>query len=228
MQPIGKQQRAKRQWGALVEALAVFAAAMLYLWRFRLFYPSSFLVVQGFVIGSHFAHGETAAYVGFRWSGAKKALPVLACAAGIAVVIVWAGAVLGTQRDVTTGRALAGIAAYAVWGLFQQYLLNGYFLNRFVEFSGNATGRFAPVAAAAVFAAIHLPNWFLMAVTFAGGYAAARVFLKYRCLYPLAAAHGIIGYALLVSVPYSVAGGFIVGPRYLLKVYGIYPEFLLF
>ncbi len=49
-----------------------------------------------------------------------------------------------------------------------------------------------------------------------------------RSLFPLAAAHGIIGYALLVSVPDSVAAGFIVGPRYLLKVYGTYPEFLLF
>lgn len=229
MEAAATPARTGRRWGSLLEAAAVFAAVMLYIWRLRLFHPASILVVLGYVFGSHFAHGESARRLGFGWSGAGKAFPaVLAWAAAIAGTALVAGACSGTLRHVTLSHALAGVAAYAVWGLFQQYLLNGYFLNRLVEFSGRADSRFAPLGAALMFSAAHLPNWFLVGVTFAGGYAAARVYMKYRSLYPLAAAHGLIGYALLVAVPDSVAAGFIIGPRYLLNVYGIYPEFLLF
>ncbi len=207
----------------------MFAAAMLYIWRLRLFHPASVLIVLGYVIGSHFAHGESARRLGFGWSSAKTAFPaVLFWATVIAAVSVAAGALFGTIRHVTMGHALAGVSAYIVWGLFQQYLLNGYFLNRLLEFSRDANNRFAPLGAALMFSAAHLPNWFLVGVTFAGGYAAALVYVRHRSLYPLAVAHGLIGYALLISVPDSVTAGFIVGPRYLLNVYGIYPEFLLF
>jgi len=61
---------------------------------------------------------------------------------------------------------------YILWGLVQQYLLNGYLVNGWSN-SGRRRG-FAPGLAAALFCLAHSPNWFLMAVTLVGGYACAR------------------------------------------------------
>ena len=50
---------------------------------------------------------------------------------------------------------------------------------------------------------------------------------EYRSLYVLAFAHGLVGFFLLLVVPDSVSAHFLVGPRYLLHMYGWYPELLL-
>ncbi len=229
MQQAVEQVGTKRRWASLTEAAVVFLAVMLYIWRFRMVYPSSYLVILGYVVGSHFAHHESPGWLGFGWRQASAAFPLMfVWSVAIAAVAVMLGSVLGILRPVPPEHVLAGIGAYILWGLFQQYLLNGYFVNRLLEFSGNAKGQFVPVGAAALFALAHLPNWFLVAVTFIGGYASARLYLRCRSLYPLAVAHGLIGYTLYLVVPESIAMGFIIGPRYLLKLYGRYPEFLLF
>jgi membrane protease YdiL (CAAX protease family) len=81
--------------------------------------------------------------------------------------------------------------------------------------------------AAGLFSLAHLPNWFLMPVTFIGGYVCVRVYLRYRSLYVLALAHGIVGFVLFLIVPDSVSAHFLIGPRYLLLMYESYPELLL-
>ena len=64
-------------------------------------------------------------------------------------------------------QAVLAWAAYLPWGLLQQYVLNGYFLNRLEAwFRG---GR-RPAISAALFSGAHTPNWFLMAVTLVAGY----------------------------------------------------------
>ena len=66
-----------------------------------------------------------------------------------------------------------------------------------------------------------------MGVTFVGGYLSAWVYLRYRSLYILGLAHGLLGFVLFLTVPDSISGHFLVGPRYLLDRYGTYPEQLL-
>ncbi len=229
MTAAGAKAGTKRSWESLTEAAVVFLAIMLYIWKFRMVYPTSYLVILGYVLGSHFAHGESLRRLGFGWREARAAFPqvfVWTIAAAVSILLI--GAAAGTLRPARPAHVVAGIAAYILWGLFQQYLLNGYFVNRLLEFSHDSRGRFAPLGGALLFAAAHLPNWFLVAVTFAGGYLAARVYLKYRSLYPLAVAHGLIGYVLLRITPDWIAAGFLIGPRYLLQMYGTYPEILLF
>ncbi len=221
-------QETQRDWGALVEALGVFLLIMIYIWWVRLSHPWFAVAVLGLVIGSHLMRAEGLRWLGFAWWNARRAFPaVMPWVAGAAVSIVFFGVILGTVRQTTITQAMLSIFAYTVWGLFQQYLLNGYFVNRLEEFAGK--GRQSPVAlaAACLFALAHLPNWFLMPVTFVGGYLCARVYLRYRSLYVLAAAHGIIGFCVFLIVPDSISAHFLVGPRYLLEMYGTYPEFLL-
>jgi membrane protease YdiL (CAAX protease family) len=95
------------------------------------------------------------------------------------------------------------------WGTFQQYLLNGYFLNRLLV---AMPGRPAAVASAALFSGAHLPNWFLMAVTLLTGYVCARIYMRYKNLYFLGIAHATVGFLLLLVVPDSVTRHLVVGP----------------
>ncbi len=213
----------KRDWTALVEVLGVFTLIMLYIWKWRLFYPWLWIAILALVIGSHFWRREGGGELGLRWRECRASLrPVLPWALALPAIVLALGVVFDSISPVVWRRTASSLSVYLVWGLVQQYLLNGYLLNRLARFS-----RRAPLAAAVLFSAAHLPNWFLMAVSFAGGYVAARVFLRYRSLYVLGFAHGLIGFLLNLVVPDSISGGFLIGPRYVLHQFGTYPELLL-
>lgn len=217
----------QRDWAALAEALSVFLLIMSYIWWLRLLYPWLWMPLLGCVVLTHWMHRESPRFLGFAAGSFREAfVPVLVYTAGICIALLTLGALLGTLRETSAAQAVAGVLGYIAWGLFQQYLLNGYFVNRLAGFAGKP-GQSVPVFAAVLFSLAHLPNWFLMPVTLAGGYACARVYLRYRNLYVLAIAHGLVGFCLFNIVPDSVSAHFLVGPRYLLERYGIYPEQLL-
>jgi membrane protease YdiL (CAAX protease family) len=71
--------------------------------------------------------------------------------------------------------------------------------------------------AATLFAGVHLPNWFLMVVTFAMGYYSAKIFMRYRNIYFLGLAHAVIGTALFVVIPDSISHHLTVGPGFFLR-----------
>lgn len=218
----------RRDWVALIEALGVFLMIMIYIWWLLLWRPWMWIVLLGVVIGTHVVRGEGPGRLGFGWAGFRVALRVVCpFALALCLVLLAMGALLGTLRPTTAGAAALSVAWYILWGLFQQYLLNGYLVNRLSAFPIKPGGRFVPAFAALLFSLAHLPNWFLMAVTLAGGYVCARVYLRYRNLYVLAIAHGMVGFCLYLAVPDSVSAHFLVGPRYLIDVYGTYPELLL-
>ena len=103
--------------------------------------------------------------------------------------------------------------AYALWALVQQYLLQAFFLARFLRlFKGPKS---AALAAALVFAAAHLPSPLLTLVTLLWGLAACLLFLRYRNLYSLALAHAILGITISMTVPGPVDHNMRVGLGYL-------------
>jgi membrane protease YdiL (CAAX protease family) len=220
--------RNKYDVAPLAEALGMFTLIMVYIWRLRLEHPWLWLLMLGMMIGSHVARSERPGWLGFGWRNFRAALPpVILWVFAISGVLLLAGSALGTVRQMTAKQAAANIAGYVVWGLVQQYVLNGYFLNRALEFTGNPRSRLTSLLPALLFSAAHAPNWFLMPVTLAGGFACTLVYRRYRSLYVLALAHGIVGFSLLLVVPDSISAHFLVGPRYLLDRYGVYPELLL-
>ena len=68
-----------------------------------------------------------------------------------------------------SGAPVAFVAYYCVWGTFQQYALNGFFVNRLSGAARPDERRWVPLLAAILFAAVHVPNWFLVTVTFTLG-----------------------------------------------------------
>jgi Type II CAAX prenyl endopeptidase Rce1-like len=200
------------QWLAFAEPAIVFSLIMLYIWRLRYTEPHAWIFILGLVILSHVVHHERSAALGFRWGNFRECVEKLAPALLLlAMSMLACGVLLQTFHNVTFNRGLLCLLAYCPWGLFQQYLLNGYFANRLLA---AAPARHVPLIAAALFSGIHLPNWFLMMVTFAAGYCSTRIFMKYRNVYFLGLAHGVIGTLLFVVIPNSISHHLAVGPGF--------------
>jgi hypothetical protein len=101
---------------------------------------------------------------------------------------------------------------YLIWAVMQQFLLQIYFLLRLQRM---LPGKVAPVVAAAgLFSLAHLPNPVLTPVTLVWGIAACVLFLRYRNIYALGIAHGILGLSVAVIVPESIQHHMRVGIGY--------------
>jgi membrane protease YdiL (CAAX protease family) len=195
---------------SIAEALSVFAIVMAYIWKLRAPYPHFWLVPVAVILASHLARHERPPELGFRTKNfgvcfRKYGLAVI----GLALTMWICGLAFGTIRPLGFWQAVLSLAIYVPWGLFQQYLMNGYFLRRFeVGLSRHA----AEILTAALFCVVHVPNWFLMAVTLPGAFAAMWVYRRYRNLYVLGLAHATLGFVLFMAVPDSISHHLRVGP----------------
>jgi membrane protease YdiL (CAAX protease family) len=181
-----------------------------YIWNWRYSYSGAWVGILGLMLLSHLVRREDADSLGFRtrplcecWREISPALAFLT------LLMLACGMLLHTIRPIGVGMALASWLAYVPWGVFQQYVLNGYFLNRFHAVLGR---RAASLIAAALFSAVHAPNWFLMVVAFPAGYCSTRIYWRYRNLYFLGLAHATVGFLLFLVVPDSVSHHLKVGP----------------
>ena len=164
------------------------------------------VVVLGLTIARAVRTGE--------W-GAKRAafLPALlrstaiTAAAGIAFYI--AGVQLGTWH--ARGISWATLAALIPWGLGQQFALHTVFLRE----AQAAVSRPAGIwIAALMFAALHLPNPFLTAMTGAGALAWCWIYDRYPNLLPMALSHAILTLVILHAFDDALTGRLRVGAAY--------------
>jgi membrane protease YdiL (CAAX protease family) len=105
------------------------------------------------------------------------------------------------------------ILSYTLWALMQQFILQVYVLLRFLRL-GFRRGP-AIALATVLFAIAHIPNPVLVLLTLAWGGISCLMFLRYRNLYALALAHGILGMCLAVTVPNRIHRHMRVGLGYL-------------
>jgi hypothetical protein len=196
---------------AFAEAMSVFAMIMRYIWRLRSHYPFTWIIILVLLFASHAFRSETPAKLGFRATNLKACVirftPFVLL---LALALLGLGSIARTIRPVTPQSGYSSLIFYCGWGLFQQYVLNGYFVNRFMEVSPPR----AALLAALFFSLAHTPNWFLMIVTFLGGYVCARVYLNSHNLYFLGLAHGVIGFLIYLVVPDTISHHLDVGPKW--------------
>lgn len=204
---------------ALWEIASVVSSFLIAEWMVLPFAGNSKLVAA-FPIGlafalmlvSHRAHNETAREIGWRldnfWQAARLLiLPVLAAA----ILIVGTGALMRSLRF--NGRQILEWALWLpLWGLMQQYVLQG-FVNRRAQI---IYGRGWPsiVLVALVFALLHLPNPWLAAATFTGGLIWSYVYQRAPNLPALALSHALMSMLLACSLPPSVINSLRVGIKY--------------
>jgi membrane protease YdiL (CAAX protease family) len=161
---------------------------------------------------SHRAHGETAREIGWRldnfWQAAKLLiLPMLAAAA----LIVGLGLLNKSLRF--NGRQMLEWALWLpLWGLMQQYVLQGFVNRRAQILSGR--GWQSVILVAFVFALLHLPNPWLTLATFAGGILWAYVYQRAPNLIALALSHALMSMLLACSLSASTINSLRVGIKY--------------
>lgn len=207
--------RIQHRWSCLFEALGVYVLILLYIWRLRALHALLWLPILAFVAGSHWVHREGPARLGFGWQPFKHCWrAIFPWLLNLAMGLWGFGIVFDTLRPATLSGVLWGLCVYGLWGVFQQYLLNGYFVNRLRGFRDRPDSRLVPLIAGVLFAGAHAPNWFLMLVTLPAGCFCASLFIRYRSVLALGVAHGVLGYLLYMVAPDSISAHLLVGPRY--------------
>ncbi len=99
-----------------------------------------------------------------------------------------------------------------VWGGCQQLVLQTVVLRE----AQGAAPKPAALFAAAIFAALHLPNPFLAIVTFVGGMAWCWIYSRHPNIIPLTLSHAVATVVILMSFDPSVTGGLRTGWRFLI------------
>lgn len=131
----------------------------------------------------------------FRMAVVTISLTVL-LAVGMGAVAAW----IGTLHGLFGVRApVLHASGYLLWAVVQQYIQQSYFFARIEKLATH--GLLASFITALLFSLVHLPNPVLTPVTFFGGWILSELFRRYRSIYPLAVAHGLMGLAIAVSVP---------------------------
>ena len=166
------------------------------------------------IIVTAFLRRKETAPNGLGWKGLLPSLWVVAAALLISLAgIAFARHLHTLHRLYGPLPILTHIWGYALWALMQQFILQVYVLLRLLRLGIQRNSAIA--LAAVLFAIAHIPNPVLMALTLVWGAISCLLFLRYRNLYPLALAHGILGMCLAVTVPNHIHHHMRVGLGYL-------------
>lgn len=171
-------------------------------------------IALSLMILSHRVRGEGLREIGWRldnfWmAGRLLLLPML----GGALLIILSGWLSGGFRS-SKLQIWQWLLWLPVWGLIQQYSLQG-FINRRAQIVWGK-GWLSVLLVAVIFALLHLPNLWLTFATFIGGLFWAAVYQRAANLLALALSHSLMSVLLVWSLPPSILKSLRVGFRYFL------------
>jgi hypothetical protein len=195
----------------LLELIIAFTAILAVLWmptREQLFFgPIALLAPFGIVLFGR----PTLDGLGLGWRGLVRSLWILPAAVALSFASVFVAKQIGTFHGLYRPN-FSHVWGYVVWTLYQQFLLQDYFMPRL---SRLVTSNHAIMAAAVLFAVAHLPNLSLVAATLAWGAVSCYLFRRYHNLWVLGLAQGLLGLVFSVCVPDAVHHQMRVGLGYL-------------
>ena len=197
-----------------LELSVVFTLIIVALWTPNPVRSIAGWIALGLIVLASWRSGQDAAALGLRLAGLRQSLWVVGSALAGAAIVVLIGWRMHTLHPVLRGLpAWWGFWAYMFWALLQQFILQDFFLLRLLRLMPSKIAAIA--TAALLFAVVHIPNPLLMILTLAWGAAACVLFLRYRNLYTLGLAHGLLGLCLAIGVPNPVHHQMRVGLGYL-------------
>src|SRR5947209_3652949 len=161
---------------------------------------------------SHIARRESAREIGWRFDNFGQAARLLALPMiVIAIVLIFTGVLLKSIR-LEREQILGWLAWLPIWGLAQQYALQG-FINRRAQILYGRGWR-SLLLVALIFTLLHLPNPWLSVATFAGGLLWAYVYQRAPNLPALALSHALMSMILALSLPADTLNSLRVGIKY--------------
>jgi len=195
----------------LLELFLGYGLIVLILWlpesRQRILSPIALIFTLAIVL----VRRPTLTDLGLSCRGLFRSLWILPAALLLALASVFVAKQIGTLHPLYKGD-LKHVTGYVLWTLYQQFLLNDYFMPRLTRLLPTAN---AAVAAAVLFALAHLPNLPLTAATLLWGAISCALFRRYHNLYALGLAQGLLGLCFAICVPDSINHHLRVGLGYL-------------
>jgi hypothetical protein len=139
--------------------------------------------------------------LGVGREGFLRSLWILPAAVALSGLSIFLAAKFGTLHALYKGD-LKHITGYVLWTIYQQFLLQDLFMDRVLRLIPNQA--VAVIFAGTMFAAAHLPGLALTAATLVWGIVSCALFRRYRNLWMLGLAQGLLGLCFAVCVPDSL------------------------
>jgi CAAX prenyl protease-like protein len=150
--------------------------------------------------------------LGLGWRGLIPSLWILPPAFALAALSMFVAARIGTLHPLCKAD-FAHISGYVLWTIYQQFLLQDYFMARMLRLVSNEAA--AVLLVGTLFAAAHMPNLVLTAATLVWGIISCALFRRYRNLWALGLAQGLLGLCFAICVPDALHHHLRVGLGYL-------------
>lgn len=196
----------------LVEIIIGYGIIMIAIWLpeypQHILTPIAFLVTLAIVLARKPSREE----LGMGIRGLVPSLWIFPAAILLTIVSVLIAKQLGTLHPLYGGDA-KHIVGYILWTIYQQFLMNDLFMPRLVRILGGEAA--AVTVSGILFAAAHLPNLWLTAATVVWGIVSCALFLRYRNLYALGLAQGLLGLCFAICIPDALHHHLRVGLGYL-------------
>jgi membrane protease YdiL (CAAX protease family) len=141
------------------------------------------------------------------WQALTLASVFTVAGAGVLAFAGWQGGDWHPRR-----LTASDVAVLVLWALGQQFALQITLLREAQAVTSRTAG---VVVAAALFAALHLPNPFLTGVTFVAALAWSAIYDRHPNLIPLALSHALLTLVVLVALDDATTGRLRVGVAYL-------------
>lgn len=208
------QTRAVNPVVTAIEILALYAAILLYIWRWQYSAPYVVILMFAAVVFSQWYYGDTLRDMGLT----RYALRANARVSIIlfAIVIVLAGAYAlwdhASVQRLASAHMWLSYFGYLIWCSFQQYLTQSYFHRRLMRVM--RTPHLSSFAVALLFAGAHIPSPILMVATFVGGFVLAEVFIRHPNIWPLAVVQATAGFLIGGLSPPHLIHSMRIGPGY--------------
>ena len=200
-----------------VAAMATFLMLALPVKQVRWYVIAFGIFAAAFPIAMNLLHGDRPADSGLRVdnlaASAKLTAPSLVV---MVAMVVIAGFILSSWHWMSWKHFGERSAMYLAWGPAQQYLLQAFALRRLRQAGLNPVT--AVIFAAVIFALMHMPNWPLVGLTFAGGLLWCSLFLRKPNIIILGLAHGILAVLIFYALPEDWLERLTVGGEYLRKI----------
>lgn len=181
----------------LAELSVGFTAILAVLWlptrEQLIFGPIALLAPLALVLRQRPTRNE----LGLSWQSFVSSLWILPASTGLALVSMLAAQAAGTFHALYNAD-VAHVGGYVLWTIYQQFLLQDYFMPRLTRI---LTTDAAIVVAAVLFAVAHLPNLPLTIATLIWGAVSCILFRRYRSLYVVGIAQGLLGLCFAVCIP---------------------------
>jgi membrane protease YdiL (CAAX protease family) len=166
----------------------------------------------GLMFLSHRVRKETAKDIGWRFDNFFQAARLLVLPTIIVVAVFVVLGLMMKSLRFDRQQVIEWSLTLPLWGLAQQYVLQGFINRRAQVLAGRNWSSIFLVAA--IFALLHLPNPWLSAATFAGGVIWAYVYQRVPNLPALALSHALMSMMLALSLPPGMINSLRVGIKY--------------